>query len=497
MGSGPTRYLPQVALATFAVAGLPALISSTVQAAVGMPAALAILLAMLLSILFARAGAAIWMRRPGSRDIVFGDLMVWGWLRRMRAERRLTEAEQLLGSGELSAGRRAELLTALAADLEARDSYTHGHSNRVARYSEAIARDMGLPREQVAKVRTAAALHDVGKIKMPRSVLMKPGKLDERERAVMERHVSDGVEMVSGLGDPEVTAMVEGHHERLDGSGYPAARPADAIPVGARIIAVADTFDAMTSARPYRSAQKHKRAMDTLAAESPQRLDPRAVAAFSNYYKGERAVPLSAFLTTAPQRLGSWLAGALQGEGALPLTQGLSALGAAAVMGGSMIGSAASAESGSGASAASERAATTTAASSKAPSGNPARSGAGVRDRAPGRGAPQRRSRVNTPAGRGPTPDSVGSPTAPQPSPVSSPPRAPSAPSPSAGGGGAQQHVTASPQQVEVDTHVKLPLVPSSNVDLGVKLDLPKVDLPKVGLPKAELPAIHVQLPRS
>src|SRR4051812_24428406 len=103
MGQGPVRYLPQVALATFAVAGLPALIASAAQAALGLPSLASILLAMLLSVVFARAGAALWMRRPGSRDIVFGDLMVWGWLRRMRAERRLAEAEQLLGSEELPA----------------------------------------------------------------------------------------------------------------------------------------------------------------------------------------------------------------------------------------------------------------------------------------------------------------------------------------------------------------------------------------------------------
>jgi putative nucleotidyltransferase with HDIG domain len=504
MGRGLTRYLPQVALATFAVAGLPALISSAVQATVGVPAGLAILMAMLLSVLFARAGAAIWMRRPDSRDIVFGDLMAWGWLRRVRAERRLAEAERLLGRGKLPAGRRVELLKGLAADLEARDSYTHGHSNRVARLSEAIARNMGLSREQVAKVRTAAAVHDVGKIKTPREILTKPGKLTDPEQAVMQRHVSDGAEMVSALGDPEITAMVEGHHERLDGSGYPEAVPAEGISVGARIIAVADTFDAMTSARPYRSALKHKRAMDTLAAESGARLDPRAVAAFNNHYSGERAVPLSAFLTTAPQRLASWAAGVVQ-EGALPLTQGISALGTAALLGGSMIGTAANADSASSASADAVTAASVAAATGAAPSArlNARRAGGGPGSRPLRRPAPRRRSRADNPGAGGQTPGTNGSPAAPQQGsgptgPQDSTPGSPSKPPSS--GGGAQQTVTVTPHKLEVGTNVTVPLLPSTSVDLGVKgelptVELPKVGLPKVGLPKTELPKLHIQLP--
>src|SRR5215212_6223225 len=275
-----TRYLPHVAVATFAVVGLPALIASAVQALLGLGGVLSVVLAMALSILFARAGSALWMRLPASRDIVLGDLRVRGWLRRMRAERRLTRVEQLLGHGELSSVRRTELLKTLASGLEARDSYTHGHSKRVARHAEAIARGMGLSREQVAKIRTAASVHDVGKIRTPRAILSKPGALSDRERSVMERHVAKGAEMVLGLGDAEITAMVRSHHERLDRSGYPDGLRAEDIPLGARIIAVADTFDSMTSARPYRRASSHKHAIDVLAAESGARLDPRAVAAF-------------------------------------------------------------------------------------------------------------------------------------------------------------------------------------------------------------------------
>jgi putative nucleotidyltransferase with HDIG domain len=490
MGQGPTRYLPQVALATFAVAGLPALIVSGLQAAVRLPALVAIVLAMVLSVLIARLGAALWMRRPGSRDIVFGDLMVWGWLRRMRAERRLAEAEELLGSGELPLARRAELLKTLAAGLEARDAYTHGHSNRVARYSEAIARAMGLSREQVAQVRTAAAVHDVGKIRTPREILTKPGRLDDAELAVMQRHVRDGAEMVSGLGDPEITAMVMGHHERLDGSGYPGALPDHQISVGARIIAVADTFDAMTSSRPYRSAAPHKRAMDTLVAESPVRLDARAVAAFRDYYSGERAVPVSAFLTTAPQRLGPWLAGLLQGEGGVPLAQGLSALGAAALLGGTgMIGSPANEQG-----AASQRAVTSRAADTATLDGSPTgrdRASGARRDggSAPGHGGgPRSRSRSGSPGGRGRSHPNGGTPSAPQqgPAPPSRPPSpsaghpAPHQPGPAPGGGSVKPTLSITPEQVHVETKIDLPQVlPLPPVETNLTVDLPTLKLPR------------------
>jgi HD-GYP domain-containing protein (c-di-GMP phosphodiesterase class II) len=125
---------------------------------------------------------------------------------------------------------------------------------------------MGLPREQVAKIRAAGAIHDVGKIKTPIEVLHKEGRLTPEEYAVVKDHPSDGAEMVAALDDPELTAMVRHHHERLDGAGYPDGLRGDAIPLGARILAVADTFDAVCSARPYRHARSHRDALAVLAA---------------------------------------------------------------------------------------------------------------------------------------------------------------------------------------------------------------------------------------
>ena len=206
-----------------------------------------------------------------------------------------------------------QALSSLSALLEARDSFTYGHSQRVTRHAERIAKAMGLSTAEVAKVRTAAALHDVGKLETPREILNKPGRLTDEEFDVIRRHPSDGAAMAAGLGDPLVTAIIRHHHERLDGSGYPDGLAGEAIPLGARIIAVADTFDAMTSNRAYRGAASHKHALDVLRKEAGTQLDGDAVAAFVGYYRGRRTVAWSAFATAAPQRLFAWLGGVSPG----------------------------------------------------------------------------------------------------------------------------------------------------------------------------------------
>ena len=122
--------------------------------------------------------------------------------------------------------------------------------------------------------------------------------------------------MSSGIGDPAITAMIRHHHERLDGRGYPDGLAGEEIPLGARIIAVADTFDAITSNRTYRRAARHKRALDVLAAEAGKQLDAAAVAAFSGYYRGRRTIAWSALAIGAPQRLLSWLGSASPAIGA-------------------------------------------------------------------------------------------------------------------------------------------------------------------------------------
>ncbi len=215
---------------------------------------------------------------------------------RWAGERRLAAALQILrgggGPNDLSSGRRAELLAELAAELEARDPWTHGHSRRVAKHTVEIAARLGLPARQVRILRAAAMLHDVGKINTPSAVLHKPGRLTRVELGLIELHPVDGADIVSTLGDPELTAMVRHHHERLDGSGYPDRLAGAEIPLGARIIAVADTFDAITSTRPYRPARTHRHALAVLEEEAGVRLDPAGVEAFCAYYAERSPRPL-------------------------------------------------------------------------------------------------------------------------------------------------------------------------------------------------------------
>jgi hypothetical protein len=474
---GLNRYLPHVAVATFAVLGLPAIAATAVQAAAGMPAVAGVVLAIALSMVASSAGSAIWMRRPASRDLLFGDLMVWGWLRRVRSERRLAEATRLLG-GELSAGRRAEVLEQLAAGLEARDVYTHGHSRRVTAHAEEIARRMGLSRELVAKVRTAAAVHDVGKVFTPREVLLKPGRLSDVEFEVIKRHPVDGADMVAELEDRDITAMVLHHHQRLDGSGYPDGLRGDDIPLGARIIAVADTFDAMTSTRPYRPARSHRCAMDVLAKEAGSKLDAEAVAAFRSYYSRPLPVAGWSLLVTVPQRLVAWAGGALQG--------GAASLGAAALIGGSMMGPAPG-------EARPEPSADRTAAVAASAARADRRSAARARAAAAGGGdatprrlvvAPRRRGK---PAARFQSRSRAQQPAAPQ---ADRPQQAPVRPP-----GGSQPQPPPKPPAVPP---VQLPDVPKPPVQLPPvhvpPVELPGVRVPEVRVPEVRLPEVRVPL---
>ena len=218
-----SRYLPLALLVTVAVTAVPLALVTLLGPARGAPAVgLHVLAAVAISVAMARAVAALWTRYGrSSSDLVFGDLLLWGWARRALAERRLEQASQELLGGAADQGDGASLLRRLSALLEARDPYTHGHSRRVARHSERVAREMGLPRDEVTRIRSAALVHDIGKINTPRAILTKPGRLTDAEFELVKRHPGDGAAMVAELGDPELAAIVRHHHERLDGAGYP------------------------------------------------------------------------------------------------------------------------------------------------------------------------------------------------------------------------------------------------------------------------------------
>jgi hypothetical protein len=268
------------------------------------------------SMLAASAGTALWMR-AGTNDIAFSDLLLWGYLRRLVMEKRIMNSAKLLNHRAASDDdSEIRNLQRLAAALEAADPYTHGHSRRVARISCMIAKEMGLPKKRIQLLRIAAAVHDVGKLFVPSPIINKPGKLTPEEFELVKQHSTKGADLVMRLSNPDLTAIVRHHHERMDGRGYPDGLAGPSIPLGARIIAVADAFDAMTSNRSYRKPANHKAALESLRGAAGTQFDSGAVNAFVNYYRGKRALTRWALIASAPHRWLGELAGSLQGAAA-------------------------------------------------------------------------------------------------------------------------------------------------------------------------------------
>ena len=172
-------------------------------------------------------------------------------------------------------------LLGLANALEAKDAYTKGHSERVGAWSRGVATALGLPPADVDLIGQAGLLHDIGKIGIPEAVLRKPGALEAEEWVVMRNHPLIGAQIVAPFDFFATGAlMIRHHHERCDGSGYPDGLTGDEIPVGARVIAVADVYDALTSNRPYRAALPHATVIAHLGEAAGRTLDEDAVAAF-------------------------------------------------------------------------------------------------------------------------------------------------------------------------------------------------------------------------
>src|SRR5438445_6768974 len=181
----------------------------------------------------------------------------------------------------------------LAGAVDEKDPYTRGHSDRVTRYSVMIARQMGQPEEFVEIVRVSAQLHDVGKIGIEDRILKKPGALTSEEFDIMKTHTSKGAHILRPVAQlKDMIPGIELHHESLDGRGYPHGLKGDDIPLLPRIIAVADTFDALTTNRPYQEARDPEAALRIIHNISGKRLDPAAVAAITAIYqRGEIRVP--------------------------------------------------------------------------------------------------------------------------------------------------------------------------------------------------------------
>lgn len=185
-------------------------------------------------------------------------------------------------------------IRALAAAIDAKDPYTRGHSERVARYSSLVAKEMGLPSEDVRRVRLSALLHDVGKIGIDDRIIRKPTALTEEEFEIMKSHPVKGAAIMDAI--PELHDVIPGmkhHHERWEGGGYPDGLVGEEIPLQARIVSVADTFDAMTTTRPYQQAMDLRFVFQRLRDLAGNRFDPQVVDALIRSYDKGELVPIA------------------------------------------------------------------------------------------------------------------------------------------------------------------------------------------------------------
>src|SRR3954467_8964700 len=172
-------------------------------------------------------------------------------------------------------------IEALALAIDAKDQTAQSHIRRVQVYAAGIARALGMTDNEIQGVKTAALLHDIGKLAVPEHILSKPGPLTQEEFQKIRIHPQVGAEIISGVPFPyPVAPLILSHHERFDGKGYPAGLKAEDIPLGARILSVVDYFDALMSERPYHKAMSFEAAIGLLRQESGKALDPRVVQMF-------------------------------------------------------------------------------------------------------------------------------------------------------------------------------------------------------------------------
>lgn len=233
------------------------------------------------------AGASDFVSKPFDLDEV--RLRVGHLLQARRLQTELLASNRLLEERVRDRTRdlersRLEVLERLALAAEYRDDDTYRHTERVGRTTALLARRLGLPADEAALLRRAAPLHDIGKVAVPDRILLKPGRLTPEEFETMKEHTSAGARILAGSTSPLLRmaeVIAASHHERWDGSGYPAGLTGEAIPLHGRLVAVADVFDALTHARPYKAAMPVGEAlaeMDGMAGS----FDPRIKAAFDD-----------------------------------------------------------------------------------------------------------------------------------------------------------------------------------------------------------------------
>ncbi|WP_238942733.1 HD-GYP domain-containing protein [Planococcus beigongshangi] len=174
--------------------------------------------------------------------------------------------------------------------VEKKDYYTYKHSSRVSRYALKVAARIGMTRERIEDLFLASILHDIGKINIPEDVLNKPGKLTDEEFEMIKKHPGDGAEMLRKTAYKKLADIVEQHHERISGNGYPFGLKGEEILLEARIIGVCDTFDAMTEDRSYRKAFTSEYAMEEIRRLSGIQYDPEVVRAFEEVLQQEELI---------------------------------------------------------------------------------------------------------------------------------------------------------------------------------------------------------------
>lgn len=175
----------------------------------------------------------------------------------------------------------ADTIASLVGAIEAKDVYTKGHSVRVAVYAVAIARQLGVSEQRIGRLEWAALLHDIGKVGVSGGILAKPGRLSDDEYTEIKRHPEIGARILKDVQYlADLVPAIEAHHERLDGFGYGRGLTAESIPIEARVLAVADAYDAMTSTRPYREAMTHDAAVEQLLGGRDTQFDGAVVEAF-------------------------------------------------------------------------------------------------------------------------------------------------------------------------------------------------------------------------
>ncbi|MEJ7812416.1 MAG: HD domain-containing phosphohydrolase [Gemmatimonadaceae bacterium] len=189
------------------------------------------------------------------------------------------------------------------ASIETKDAYTHGHCDRATEWAVALAAATGLDERTLYWFRLGSLLHDVGKIGVPAAILNKPGRLTPDERTLMEHHAAAGAELVADVDWAwDIRPMIRHHHERWDGSGYPDRLAGEAIPLAARILCIADVYDALTSDRPYRKGFSHEQAMEIMRDEAGRMFDPALFECFEGVMDARRDA-LPAYLPPAQGKL--------------------------------------------------------------------------------------------------------------------------------------------------------------------------------------------------